>query len=225
MRMLLLEDNARLQAVVSDSLRTNEYLVDAVGTAAAFRSAVAVVGYDLFIIDLGLPDGDGLALIRELRTGGCQAPILVITAQATIDARVSGLEGGADDYLVKPFHQAELLARIRALLRRPQSLRTPMIEVGSLKVDSETGEARVKEHVLDLRLRERRLLILLARRAGSVVAKSVIEAALTDFEHTLSGNAIEVIVYRLRKALDDKASGVTIVTVRGVGYVLRETQA
>jgi len=225
MRMLLLEDNARLQAVVSDSLRTNEYLVDAVGTAAAFRSAVALVGYDLFIIDLGLPDGDGLALIRELRTGGCQAPILVITAQATIDARVSGLEGGADDYLVKPFHQAELLARIRALLRRPRSLRTPVIQVGFLKVDSETGEARVNEQTLDLRLRERRLLVLLMRRAGSVVAKSVIEAALSDFEHTLSGNAIEVIVYRLRKALDDKASGVTIDTVRGVGYVLKEAQS
>src|SRR5215813_11631524 len=108
MRLLLLEDNARLQAVVSDSLRTNEYLVDAVGTIASFRSAIALVRYDLFIIDLGLPDGDGLALIRELRTGGCEAPILVITAQAAIDARVSGLEGGADDYLVKPFHQAEL---------------------------------------------------------------------------------------------------------------------
>ena len=225
MRMLLLEDNARLQAVVSDSLRTNEYLVDAVGTVAAFRSAVALVRYDLFIIDLGLPDGDGLALIRELRVAGCEAPILVITAQATIDARVSGLEGGADDYLVKPFHQAELLARIRALLRRPSSMRTPVMQAGSLKVDSETGEARVNEQVLDLRLRERRLLILLMRRAGSVVAKSVIEAALSDFEHTLSGNAIEVIVYRLRKALDDKASGVTIETVRGVGYVLKEAYA
>jgi len=225
MRMLLLEDNARLQAVVSDSLRTNEYLVDAVGTAAAFRSAVAVVRYDLFIIDLGLPDGDGLVLIRELRSGGCEAPILVITAQAAIDARVSGLEGGADDYLVKPFHQAEFLARIRALLRRPCSLRTRVIEAGSLSVDSETGEARVNGQVLDLRLRERRLLILLMRRMGSVVAKSVIEAALSDFEHTLSGNAIEVIVYRLRKALDDKASRVTIETVRGVGYVLKEAQS
>jgi len=225
MRMLLLEDNARLQAVVSDSLRTNEYLVDAVGTAAAFRSAVAVVRYDLFIIDLGLPDGDGLVLIRELRSGGCEAPILVITAQAAIDARVSGLEGGADDYLVKPFHQAEFLARIRALLRRPCSLRTRVIEAGSLSVDSETGEARVNGQVLDLRLRERRLLILLMRRTGSVVAKSVIEAALSDFEHTLSGNAIEVIVYRLRKALDDKASRVTIETVRGVGYVLKEAQS
>src|SRR5215510_3942073 len=225
MRILLVEDNERLQGVVSDTLRAHEYLVDAVGTAATFASAAALVRYDLLIVDLGLPDGDGLAVIRELRSEGCQAPILVIMAKATIDARVSGLEGGADDYLVKPFHQAELLARIRALLRRPQSLRTPMIEVGSLKVDSETGEARVKEHVLDLRLRERRLLILLARRAGSVVAKSVIEAALTDFEHTLSGNAIEVIVYRLRKALDDKASGVTIDTVRGVGYVLKEAQS
>jgi two-component system, OmpR family, response regulator len=225
MRMLLLEDNARLQAVVSDSLRTNEYLVDAVGTAAAFRSAVAVVRYDLFIIDLGLPDGDGLVLIRELRSAGCEAPILVITAQAAIDARVSGLEGGADDYLVKPFHQAEFLARIRALLRRPCSLRTRVMQAGSLSVDSETGEARVNAQVLDLRLRERRLLILLMRRTGSVVAKSVIEAALSDFEHTLSGNAIEVIVYRLRKALDDKASGVTIETVRGVGYVLKEAQS
>src|SRR5215467_2280446 len=192
MRMLLLEDNARLQAVVSDSLRTNEYLVDAVGTAAAFRSAVAVVGYDLFIIDLGLPDGDGLALIRELRTGGCQAPILVITAQATIDARVSGLEGGADDYLVKPFHQAELLARIRALLRRPQSMRVNMLQAGALSLNSETGEARVNGDSLDLRLRERRLLTLLMLRAGSTVAKAVIEAALSDFEHALSANAIEV---------------------------------
>jgi two-component system, OmpR family, response regulator len=225
MRMLLLEDNARLRAVVGDSLRRNEYLVDAVGSAAAFRSAVAVVRYDLFIVDLGLPDGDGLALIRELRSAGCEAPILVITAQAAIDARVSGLEGGADDYLVKPFHQAELLARIRALLRRPQSMRAQVMQAGLLKVDSETGEARANGQVLDLRLRERRLLILLMRRAGSVVAKSVIEAALSDFEHTLSGNAIEVIVYRLRKALDEKGSGVTIETVRGVGYVLKDAQS
>ena len=225
MRLLLLEDNARLQAVVSDSLRTNEYLVDAVGTAAAFRSAVALIGYDLLIIDLGLPDGDGLGLIRELRAAGYEAPILVITAQAAIDARVSGLEGGADDYLVKPFHQAELLARIRALLRRPRSLRATVMEAASLTVNSETGEARVNGQVLDLRLRERRLLILLMRRAGSVVAKSVIEAALSDFEHTLSDNAIEVIVYRLRKALDDKSSGVTIETVRGVGYVLKEVHS
>src|SRR5689334_12439038 len=141
MRMLLLEDNARLRAVVGDSLRRNEYLVDAVGTAAAFRSAVAVVRYDLFIVDLGLPDGDGLTLIRELRSAGCEAPILVITAQAAIDARVSGLEGGADDYLVKPFHQAELLARIRALLRRPQSMRAQVMQAGFLSVDAETGEA------------------------------------------------------------------------------------
>ncbi len=224
MRMLLLEDNARLRAVVGDSLRRNEYLVDAVGTAVAFRSAVAVVRYDLFIVDLGLPDGDGLTLIRELRAAGCEAPILVITAQAAIDARVSGLEGGADDYLVKPFHQAELLARIRALLRRPQSMRAQVMQAGLLSVDAETGEARANGQVLDLRLRERRLLILLMRRAGSVVAKSVIEAALSDFEHTLSGNAIEVIVYRLRKALDEKGCGVTIETVRGVGYVLKDAQ-
>lgn len=222
MRILLLEDNTRLQAVVCDSLRSNEFLVDAVSTVATFRTAMAAVHYDLLIIDLGLPDGDGLALIRALRADKCDVPILVVTAQAAIDARVSGLEGGADDYLVKPFHQAELLARIRALLRRPRSLRSRVMQAGSLRVDSETGEASADGQVLDLRLRERRLLMLLMRRAGSVVAKSVIEAALSDFDHTLTANAIEVIVYRLRKALDDKPSGVTIETVRGVGYVLKE---
>jgi len=224
MRILLVEDNERLRGVVSDTLRAHEYLVDAVGTAAAFASAAALVRYDLLIVDLGLPDGDGLAVIRELRSEGCQAPILVITAKATIDARVSGLEGGADDYLVKPFHQAELLARIRALLRRPQSMRVNMLQVGALSVNSETGEARVNGDSLDLRRRERRLLTLLMLRAGSTVAKAVIEAALSDFEHALSANAIEVIVYRLRKALADKGSGVTIETARGVGYVLKEIQ-
>jgi DNA-binding response OmpR family regulator len=222
MRLLLLEDNARLQAVVGDSLRRSEYLVDAVATAADFRSAVALVNYDLFIIDLGLPDGDGLTLIKELRSAKCEAPILVITAQAAIDARVSGLEGGADDYLVKPFHQAEMLARIRALLRRPSAIRKHIMQVGALTVDSDTGEARANGVVLDLRRRERRLLLLLMRRAGSVVARSAIEAALSDFEHTLSANAIEVIVFRLRKALDEGASGVIVETVRGVGYVLKE---
>jgi DNA-binding response OmpR family regulator len=225
MRLLLVEDHERLRGVVSDTLRAHEYLVDAVGTAAAFGSAAALVRYDLLIVDLGLPDGDGLSLIRELRSEGCQTPILVITAKAAIDARVSGLEGGADDYLVKPFHQAELLARIRALLRRPQSMRASMLQAGALNVNTETGEAQVNGDSLDLRRRERRLLTLLMLRAGSTVAKAVIEAALSDFDHALSANAIEVIVYRLRKALADKGSGVTIETVRGVGYVLKEIQS
>lgn len=224
MRLLLLEDNARLRAVVGESLRAQGYLVDEVSTTADFRGAVKIASYDLFLVDLGLPDGDGLEIIRELRTDLCETPILVITARANIDARVDGLEGGADDYLVKPFHQAELLARIRAVLRRPKSIRASVVRLGPLWVNAENGEAHVNGQLLDLRPRERRLLMLLMRRAGSAVARPVIEAALSDFDRPLSANAIEVMVYRLRKALDERRSGVTIDTVRGVGYVLREAQ-
>src|SRR5262245_52711592 len=109
MRLLLAEDSARLQAAVGETLRHADYLLDAVASVAEFRSASSQIAYDLFIIDLGLPDGDGLELIRELRSGGCPTPVLVITARAAVDERVSGLESGADDFLVKPFHQAELL--------------------------------------------------------------------------------------------------------------------
>lgn len=225
MRLLLVEDSERLQTAVRDSLCAADYLLDIVGTAVAFRSAIALVSYDLLIIDLGLPDGDGLALIREMRARGCDTPILVITARAEINARVTGLEGGADDYLVKPFHQAELLARVRALLRRPRAIRPREMRVGLLTVHADTGEASINGQTLELRLSERRLLTLLMRRAGRTVAKSVIEASMSNFEHTLSANAIEVLVYRLRKALDEKASGVTIETVRGVGYVLKELES
>lgn len=224
MRLLLVEDNARLRTVVGESLRAQGYLVDEVATSADFRSAAKVATYDLFLIDLGLPDGDGLAIIRDLRTDHCETPILVITARANIDARVDGLEGGADDYLVKPFHQAELLARIRAILRRPRSIRASVMQLGPLSVNAENGEALVSGQPLELRPRERRLLMLLMRRAGSAVARPAIESVMSDFDRPLSANAIEVMVYRLRKALDERESGVTIDTVRGVGYVLKEIQ-
>lgn len=225
MRLLLVEDNARLRVVVAESLRGQGYLVDEVATAAEFRSAAKVAAYDLYLVDLGLPDGDGLALIREMRADHCETPILVVTARADIDARVDGLEGGADDYLVKPFHQSELLARIRAVLRRPRSIRASVIRVGLLQVNTENGEAHVNGQQLDLRPRERHLLMLLMRRAGSTVARQSIESALSDFDRPLSANAIEVMMYRLRKALDERESGVTIDTVRGVGYVLKEAQS
>jgi DNA-binding response OmpR family regulator len=225
MRLLLVEDNARLRNVVGESLRTHGYLVDEVATGASFRSAAKVASYDLFLVDLGLPDEDGLEIIRELRIENCDVPVLVITARANIDARVDGLEGGADDYLVKPFHQAELLARIRAVLRRPRSIRASVLRAGGLWLNVENGEARVNDQLLDLRPRERRLLLLLMRRAGSTVARSAIESAVSDFERPLSPNAIEVLVFRLRKALDESQSGVTIETVRGVGYLLKDVQA
>ena len=132
MRLLLVEDSARLSELLSESLRGADYPLDVAGTARDFRAAIASAEYDLLIIDLGVPDGDGLTLIRELREAGNTTPVLVITARAAVDDRVAGLDSGADDYLVKPFNHTELLARVRALLRRPRALREPIVQVGNV---------------------------------------------------------------------------------------------
>jgi DNA-binding response OmpR family regulator len=222
-RLLLVEDSARLQALLTESLRGADYPVDAVGTAAEARAALAEVTYDVVIVDLGLPDGDGVALIHEARAAGCKTPMLVITARAAIDDRVAGLDSGADDYLVKPFSHLELLARIRALLRRPPEMREPILQVGRLVLNETTSEVRADGRMIDLRASERRLLALLMRQAGRIVPKSSIEERFSEFGRELSGNAVEAHVSRLRKALDDAPAGVFIETIRGVGYALKET--
>jgi len=221
-RLLLVEDSIRLQALLSDSLRGADYPLDVVGTMAEARAATAEVSYALQIIDLGLPDGDGLALIHEQRSAGCNTPILVITARGGIDDRIAGLDSGADDYLVKPFSHLELLARVRALLRRPRDLRAPMLQIGRLVLNEATGEVRADGKMLDLRATERRLLALLMRQAERIVPKSSIEERFSEFGRELSVNAVEAHVSRLRKALDETSAGVFIETIRGVGYALRE---
>lgn len=222
-RLLLVEDSVRLHELLSESLRGADYPVDVVGTLCDAQVAIASVDYDLLIVDLGLPDGDGISLIHESRVTGCDTPILVITARAGVDARVAGLDSGADDYLVKPFSHRELLARIRALLRRPRDVHKPSVQIGRLLFNETTGEVHADGQFVDLRPAERRLLGMLIRQAEHIVPKASIEERFSEFGRELSGNAIETHVSRLRKALEDTHSGVVIETVRGVGYVLRET--
>ena len=224
MRLLLVEDNIRLQRLLSASLRCEDYRVDVASSVADYQAVARDVRYDLFIIDLALPDGDGVTIIDDIRARD-QAPILVITARATVADRVSGLDHGADDYLVKPFHTAELLARVRALLRRPSELRPASVRIGNIVFQTATGEVTVEGREIVLRSSERQLLGLLIRRAGSTVPKSSIDMALSEFDKELSANAIEVLVYRLRRALADRNTGLTIETVRGIGYRLKATQA
>jgi DNA-binding response OmpR family regulator len=223
MRVLLLEDSARLSELLGETLRDAGYGVDVVSTAAAFRAAVADISYDLIIVDLGLPDGDGIELIKELRATGNATPVLVITARVTITERITGLDSGADDYLIKPFNHDELLARIRALLRRPIHLTGPELSIGRLSLREATGEVFCGERSLELRPSERRLLTVLMRQAGSVLLKSGIEETLSEFGRETSANAVEVLVSRLRKALNDANAGVSLVTVRGMGYILKES--
>ena len=221
MRLLLVEDSLRLQELLADPLRRAGYGLDAVGTVAELLSSVAVVQYDLIIVDLGLPDGDGLSAIRSLRSLGHATPILIITARGSVEDRVIGLDSGADNYLIKPFNHAELLARVRALLRRPSELQGPVLKFGGVELDEARGEVSCSGKPIELRLSERRLLAVLMRRSGSVVAKSTIEDALSEIGRELSANAVEVLVSRLRKALSEGSTGVTIETVRGIGYRLR----
>ena len=222
---MLAEDSERLQELLSESLKQAGYMLDVVATAAELFSSVAATKYDLLIIDLGLPDGDGLSAIRDLRATGMSVPILIITARGSIDDRIVGLDSGADDYLIKPFNHAELLARIRALLRRPSELQGPVLRRGRTEFDQAKDEVRCSGRSIQLRLSERRLLAELMRRSGAVVAKSAIEGTLSQSSRDLSPNAVEALISRLRRALSDAGSGIVIETVRGVGYRLTEEDA
>jgi two-component system OmpR family response regulator len=222
MRLLLVEDSVRLQQLAGDVLREAGYAVDTVSGAVDCETASAGIDYDLFIVDLGLPDGDGLDLIRTLRARKHCAPVLVITARVAVEDRVAGLDCGADDYLCKPFHHGELIARVRALLRRNGRLVGPDVKVGGVTLNLATGEARAAGAQLALRPRERQLLEILIRREGQVVPRAVIEDALSEFGRETSPNAIELLVSRLRKALERAHARVDLQTFRGLGYMLKE---
>ena len=222
MRLLLVEDSARLQQLVGEVLREAGYSLDVVSSVADGQAAAASVAYDLLIVDLGLPDGDGLDFIRSLRVRKYGVPVLVITARAAVQDRVVGLDCGADDYLSKPFHHGELIARVRALLRRSGRSIGPDIQIGSMTLNLATGETRVDGKPLPLRPRERQLLEILMRREGHVVPKAAIETALSEFGREISPNAIELLVSRLRKTLDTVQAQVQLQTFRGLGYVLKD---
>jgi DNA-binding response OmpR family regulator len=219
-KLLLVEDSSRLQELLADALRRAGYGLDTAGTVTELSSCVAVEQYDLIIVDLGLPDGDGLSAIRSMRSMGYSTPILIITARVSIEDRVIGLDSGADDYLIKPFNHEELVARVRALLRRPSELQGPILKFGDVELDEARGEVSCSGRPIGVRLSERRLLAVLMRRSGTVVPKLTIEEALSQIGRELTANAIEVLVSRLRKVLIEASTGVTIEVVRGVGYRL-----
>ena len=151
LRLLLAEDSERLQELLSESLKSAGYRLDIVASVAELTSSAASVNYDLIIVDLGLPDGDGLAGIRAMRSAGISAPIVIITARGSIEDRITGLDSGADDYLIKPFNHIELLARVRALLRRPTELHATVLRKGKTELDETNEEVRCAGQPVDLR--------------------------------------------------------------------------
>lgn len=221
MRILLIEDDAALAGALVDALRQRGLTVDHAASAEEAEAYLSAVDHAAILLDLGLPDEDGLALLRRLRAGGNTRPVLVLTARGSVDARIRGLHGGADDYIVKPFDPDELHARILAVLRRQGGYLGVSLSCARLIFDVESRVARVGDRLLTLSARETELLELLLRRAGNVVPKRVVEDQLFGAGGDLGSNAVEVYVHRLRKRLDEAATGARIDTVRGVGYLLR----
>ncbi|MCK0768830.1 response regulator [Chromohalobacter canadensis] len=219
MRLLVIEDDPLIARSLDQALTPLGNIVEVFTHCAQAREALQSGHFDLVLLDLGLPDGNGLTLLAELRQRGDTTPVLILTAHDGIDARVEGLDLGADDYLAKPFSIAELEARVRALLRRSQQRADNRLAFGPLAFDAASGVATLDEQVLDLPRRELLLLEGLLLHAGSITPRETLENRLFGFGD-VGPNALEVYISRLRKRLD--GSGLRIRTFRGLGYRLEE---
>jgi len=224
MRLLLVEDNERLATLLSKGLSEAGFAVDVLTTASDAREALANTRYAVVVLDLGLPDDDGLDVLREARRSGNATPVLILTARGGLKDRVSGLQAGADDYLPKPFALEELVARLRALLRRPGPMLGSAIRLGNLSFDTGSRQMLVENRPHSLSARETAVLEVLMQRPGHVVPKRVVEDHLFGMANEVGSNAIEVYVHRLRKQLVDAGASVQIHTVRGVGYLIGEAK-
>ena len=225
MRVLLAEDSAVLQASVAQGLREAGYAVDVVGDGKQAYIHALTTQYDAIVLDLMLPTMDGLTVLRSLRDKGVRSCVLILTARDTIDDRVLGFRTGADDYLVKPFAFAELLARVGSLTRRAHAVPTSRIRVGPLEVDTDTKSARLMVEPptsIDLSPREYTLLEYLAHRAGKPVNRAELEEHLYDERSQVMSNAVDVAVSSLRAKLQRAGCPPLIHTRRKVGYVMSE---
>jgi len=222
MRILVVEDNEELAQLLTQGLHAAGYETDLLTMAAEARTAVTTTRYAALVLDLGLPDGDGLSILREIRQREDPIPVLVLTARGGLHDRVIGLRSGADDYLVKPFAFEELVARLEALLRRPGQLLGRSLQVANLAFDTESRQAFIDDKPQVLSARETAVLELLMRRKGRVVSKKLVEDHIFGLSGEVASNAVEVYVYRLRKQLSERGAKVQIHTIRGVGYLIAE---
>jgi DNA-binding response OmpR family regulator len=225
MRLLVVEDNLEFSELLVQGLRRAGYEADVFATAAEATSALITGSYGAVILDLGLPDEDGLSVLRDLRHRKDPVPLLVLTARGGVHDRVLGLRSGADDYLVKPFAFEELLARLEAQLRRPgQQLGSALI-LSNLEFDVRQRQVTIAGRPEIFSSREAAVLELLMRSAGRVVSKKQVEDHIFGLSGDVASNAIEVYVHRLRKQLSEKGATVTIHTIRGVGYLISEASS
>jgi len=224
MRLLVVEDNDELAGLLAKGLQSAGFDVDLLATAGDAQSALTTTRYAALILDLGLPDGDGLSIVRELRHRKDPIPVLVLTARGGVQDRVGGLRSGADDYLVKPFAFDELVARLEALLRRPGHLLGSSLRLANVVFDTESRQCFIDDQPQVFSMRESAVLELLMRRKGKVVPKKLVEDQIFGLSGDVASNAVEVYVHRLRRQLEEVGAKVKIQTIRGVGYVILEDQ-
>ena len=220
MRILLVEDEDRIAAFIRRGLQEELYTVDVVRDGAEALDIALATVYDLIILDVRLPGRDGMAVCRELRAQGKKTPILMLTARDSVDDRVRGLDAGADDYLIKPFAFQELLARLRALARRPAAVQDDILRLENLTLDTRTHQARRDAQPIDLSAREYRLLEFLIRHPGQVLTRTQIAEHIWGYDFDANSNVVDVYIRYLRRKVDDPFEPKLIQTVRGVGYKL-----
>jgi DNA-binding response OmpR family regulator len=222
-RILLVEDHARLAALIQQALDKAGVSVDIFGSIDSAWLASCQVPYGAMIVDRGLPDGDGLALVKRCRAAGMHTPCLMLTARDALHDRIQGLDGGADDYLTKPFEMDELVARVRALLRRPIEQQTLTPGCGDVLLRPDEGVMCCDEECITLPPAEMQLMLELVRNGGQVVRRALLESAAWGLSDAVTPNALDVALHRLRRKLQAIGSRQHIVNVRTLGYALRDT--
>jgi two-component system response regulator TctD len=225
LRLLVVEDNAELRTLLARGLGAEGFAVDQASTAQEAAEAVGATRYAAVVLDLGLPDRDGASILREMRARRNTTPVLVLTARGGVRDRVAGLESGADDYLVKPFAFEELVARLRALLRRPGDMLGAVLQLGDVELDPDGGQLFVCGKAVGASAQEIALLELLMRRSGKVVPRSFIEDQLFGMARDIGINAVEISIHRLRKRLEGVGAQIEVHTIRGLGYMLTSKAA
>ncbi|MCG2628440.1 response regulator transcription factor [Bradyrhizobium sp. WYCCWR 13023] len=222
MRILLVEDEVEMAGALSSALKRYDMVVDHAPTLADAEEAISADVHAAVLLDRQLPDGDGLTLIPKLRARADGVPIIVLTARGELADRIAGLDSGADDYLAKPFAVEELLARLRAVLRRPAGLSPDVIRAGRIVFDIGHREASIDGQPFELPRRELLVLEALIRRIGRTVLRSALEEAVYTFDDEIQSNALDTHVSRLRRKLAEADAGVEIHGIRGVGYLLKK---
>lgn len=221
MRLLLVEDEIEMARALTTVLVQHRHVVDHMVRIDDAREALRSRVHDAVILDRQLPDGDGLLLLQEMREAGDKTPVIVLTAHNAPHDRVGGLDNGADDYLGKPFLTDELMARLRAVVRRSETYTSQTVVEGNVEVDLHHQELKVNGEAVALTRREMLVLQILVRRSGKTVLRSTLEEAVYGYDDEIQSNALDSHVSRLRRKLLDAGADVTIHTIRGIGYLLR----